>query len=63
MLDESELYDITRGFIVGTEGPERPRDVVRVLESIKKTIPEHARVLQEYIERLERELEVTDVDA
>lgn len=61
---EDELHDMTRSFLSGG-GPEpnRPKSVIRVLENLKKTVPEHARVIQEYIESLERELEIEDGDA
>lgn len=60
-MDDDDLYDMTREFLV--EGPvrpprsrrlvRRPDGVTRVLENLGGIAPEHARIIEQYLSRLE----------
>lgn len=52
-MNDEDFYDLTRNFLEGDEHTVRPEVVSRVLESLREVAPEHARVVLEYIRRLE----------
>lgn len=52
-MNDEEFYDLTRSFLAGDEHTVRPQAVNKVLENLRKLAPEHARVVLEYIRRLE----------